>query len=378
MSEDRAVITVHLVHGTWANGWLKSKKPWFEPGAQIYEQLRKQIPNDVRIRTFDWSGRNSISSRDEAADLLYSELNNSIRQQPHMRHVIVAHSHGGTVAANALTRFDQDSPQLAQVKALICLATPFAYLVGVSKRQFMMALLATASVAHAVCWWLLLAVFQNIPGALGSVGFAALVALLHAIVFAIVVYIGKSHEDSVASPAALHPEVQVFLLRATRDEASLSIGLMQTFSWLGSAFANNHEMALSSRLGLMTYVKHFVVYYPCLLFGWDLAGRFASRLGISSESLYSLAALAIVFGAAVAGAVYLLSYALLAGVVGHTRVSSWLRTQVEVDAAPPGVMCSMKVYSTLSGSFSSLRHRIYEDEEVIKDVGIIVCNVAKA
>lgn len=159
MSEDRAAITVHLVHGTWANGWLKSKKPWFEPGAQIYEQLRKQLPNDVRIRTLDWSGRNNISSRDEAADLLYSKLNNSIRQQPHMRHVIVAHSHGGTVAAHALTRFDQDSPQLTQVKALICLATPFAYLVGVSKRQFMMALLATASVAHAVCWWLLLAVF---------------------------------------------------------------------------------------------------------------------------------------------------------------------------------------------------------------------------
>jgi ABC-type tungstate transport system substrate-binding protein len=57
--------------------------------------------------------------------------------------------------------------------------------------------------------------------------------------------------------------------------------------------------------------------------------------------------------------------------VGHLRLRRWLNTMIEVDAAPPGILCRIKVYSLLSES-GGLRHGLYMSENVSSDLVVIL------
>jgi pimeloyl-ACP methyl ester carboxylesterase len=376
MSKNENNIKVHLVHGTWANGWLKSKNSWFNQDSDTYRRLMDQLPSGTQVQAFLWSGKNSIDARDKAAGSLCRYLEDAISQSPHTSHVIVAHSHGGTVAADALGRLFQCSPQQSQVKALICLATPFTYLARPSFAQFQTGLVAAASLAYVLYWICILAFFPWIPEFVGQTGFITLVTVKALLAFLLVVWLARGSFDSlIECSSVLHPRLPIYLLRATRDEASLSIGLMQVFSWLGAAFAQSHDITQSTIRRPLTYLGYAIAYCTCFVIGANGAKFIASQFGLHWTD-WVFAVLTIgVFSPAVAGTVYLLAYASLALVVGHTSLNRWLTTRIEVDAAPPGMMCKLKVYSALSGSTGGLRHGLYEDDEVLKDVGVIVREV---
>lgn len=131
-----------LVHGTWGRGffpesvnsvgrlrkfwrfWFPPKKGWFEEGSpfriKIEEEL-KNAPDEHPIRTFCWSGANSVYARDAAA----AELANNLREDlesPGDAAIVIAHSHGGNVALRALHYLN---PQQASRVKLVTLATPF-------------------------------------------------------------------------------------------------------------------------------------------------------------------------------------------------------------------------------------------------------------
>src|SRR3569832_1882599 len=95
-------LRVHLVHGTWAKGMFGRSKAWTEPGHEVYERLRAVLPAGTSIETFIWSGANSVRAREEGARLLRAHLENSLRAFPSDRHVLVAHSRGGTIASLAV------------------------------------------------------------------------------------------------------------------------------------------------------------------------------------------------------------------------------------------------------------------------------------
>jgi hypothetical protein len=83
-----------------------------------------------------------------------------------------------------------------------------------------------------------------------------------------------------------------------------------------------------------------------------------------------------IYAPGIAGVVYFVGYALLAMVAGHTKILTWLTTAIEVDAAPSEVFCQLKIYTTLNASSKSLRHSLYENEDVIRDVGSIVSRLS--
>ena len=84
-----------------------------------------------------------------------------------------------------------------------------------------------------------------------------------------------------------------------------------------------------------------------------------------------------VYAPAAAGCIYLIGYVLLAVSVGYYAVWRWLTTGVEIDAAPPGVMCNLFIYSDFSGRTEwSLRHGLYEHEGVLRDVASLVIELA--
>jgi hypothetical protein len=160
-----AVLAVTMVHGTFPRGlWLQlrrnlralwsrlcgrqveeatlwpepASKPdqrcWFEEGSEFERDLVRRTglpPGSVVFDRFLWSGRNTFADRTKAARSLRTALRESTRKHPGVSRVVLAHSHGGTVAVKALDRSDEyrGGGETPGVRALLTLATPFVRLV---------------------------------------------------------------------------------------------------------------------------------------------------------------------------------------------------------------------------------------------------------
>ena len=125
-----------LVHGTWGRGVFPKRQDegsckdstsqtgtrWFEKGSQFRTALETQLNTmsvGYSLRSFCWSGANSVFERDRAATKLAAELKADL-QDPSAAPIIITHSHGGNVTLRALHHLDDAS----RVK-LVTLATPF-------------------------------------------------------------------------------------------------------------------------------------------------------------------------------------------------------------------------------------------------------------
>jgi pimeloyl-ACP methyl ester carboxylesterase len=378
MEKRTGSIKVHLVHGTWANGLLKPRQAWFDRGSVVYERLRNCVPRDSEIESFRWSGRNNISSRAVAAESFAQHLESSITQHPHSEHIIVAHSHGGTVAADALLRLSERTQAISKIKGLVCLATPFVYLVKPTFAQLATGFFALTALLNALLWSGLIASIPSTLINLPILTLTALVAIAATLVLIPAMILAASVSNKFESQFSrkMVIDVPIFQLRATRDEASLSLGLMQSFNWLLSAFAANSDRPQGSLRNPVNWVKHLIGLTACSLIGYWLMKRFESQLGMELTGNMRFLIGQFIYAPAVAGAAYFVGYCLLAMAVGHTKVHEWLATSIEVDAAPPDVFCQLKIYTSLSTSSDSLRHGLYEHDDVIKDVGAIVSKLS--
>lgn len=133
----RYVVT--LVHGTWAYGlpelvrlrrFLGRPAPaiWTDDASPFCRDVIEYLTVDGEppiIRRFEWSGRNQVRARAEAAEELLTDLRQVRTEWPDARHVVVAHSHGGSVALYALRDAGAEAAKL--VERLVCLATPFIH-----------------------------------------------------------------------------------------------------------------------------------------------------------------------------------------------------------------------------------------------------------
>ncbi len=147
-------MVVHLVHGTWPFGPFRrssaDKKAWFENGSAVRKSIESQVNCEVHFREFRWSGRNSFSARRTASTAFDNHLDKSLRESPETMHIIIAHSHGGTVAAEAIASRSLWMRGECRIKALVCLATPFAYLSPISGRDEFLFFSATGSIITAL------------------------------------------------------------------------------------------------------------------------------------------------------------------------------------------------------------------------------------
>ena len=160
-SAPECAVVVMVVHGTFARGgWQQIKRNWraafarlsgkqpaeaalWKAPAQCHDKrwwfeadsvFEREIINlsgcpkgSIQFDRILWSGRNRFSDRQDAADTLRQALHDSIQAHPDVPHVVLAHSHGGTVAVKAL---DQRHPGGApRVQALLTLGSPFVRLV---------------------------------------------------------------------------------------------------------------------------------------------------------------------------------------------------------------------------------------------------------
>jgi len=365
-------IRLHLVHGTWAKGLRGTTRAWSEPGDTAYERLRTKLPASSQLESFTWSGRNSMAARTKAANDLQQHLRQSLREHPKDCHIVLAHSHGGTVANQAVSCSDLDGA----IRGLICLATPFAYLVSPSLGRLQTGILALTSVLYAIYWAALLAWMPWIPEFLGITVFSAFVAVKSLVAFCLVAIIAKTQfETKTATLRQCGPKkTSVFLLRGSRDEASLLLTEAQIFDAICAAFARLNDVTQPTIRRPLTWVGYAMVYASCSALGIYAAIRLAPALmphvGGDAVAIMGI----FVYGPAVAGWVYLLGYAVIAVGAGHLNILQWLSSVVEVEAAPPNTSCHIYVFSALGTS--GLRHCLYEDGEVLGHVAELATSIA--
>ncbi|MCU1263501.1 MAG: hypothetical protein JWO80_6386, partial [Bryobacterales bacterium] len=139
LRDDPAKDTVTLIPGTWGHGpWnviVKSRLPlswrgspltstgrWFDFQGKLAVKVGLEAFN---VHVLHWSERNSVSDRRIAAATLKSHLEQCIRSSPGAEHCVIAHSHGGNIAAMAFAQMD-DSGALQKIH-FAAMSTPFIW-----------------------------------------------------------------------------------------------------------------------------------------------------------------------------------------------------------------------------------------------------------
>lgn len=112
--EPRKNLRIVTIHGTFA-----PDADWVEPGYWLWDRLAKRLGRPLEVIPFRWSGGNSHEERQRWGAKLREFLGELAEGGPAL---LVAHSHGGNVAAYALGRRSPSEPAVA---GLVSLATPF-------------------------------------------------------------------------------------------------------------------------------------------------------------------------------------------------------------------------------------------------------------
>jgi hypothetical protein len=361
-----APVIVHLVHGTWPFGFFgrlfSTTKAWFEEGSEFRQNVEALAECAIDYREFRWPGENSVAERYQAAGELFKRIKKVPEDRPDAKHVIVAHSHGGTIAARALgydmTEYGTDLP----IKALICLASPFAYITQRRSNHFLNACYAIATALFAI-------VLRPLWNELWLLPTLIFITIL---IFSVIQSVSYGHSDPTFDDGmAIHPAIATFLIRATRDEATLTIGFVQSVNSLIALLYAVYDFRTGRLLASIIVGSAFGIV-GISIFDW-IDARFGSlKLDVWQQIL-----LVVIFGSAAAGLLYVSAYALLAASVGFYKVSLWPISTIEVDSAPPRKECSIKCYSYLEESdAASLRHGIYKLADVELDVALVIRAVA--
>lgn len=219
---------VTLVHGTWASGTT-----WIRENSSMCRELKALLPSPVIVEPFRWSGRNSFSARRKATGELVIHLRQLLQRWPEAYHYVVAHSHGGNVALNAL----RDGDLNRGVVGIACLATPFLHIrprdlgpYGSEHLGCMSLLLVSVfgGVAAAVATqWL--PVVTRLPAFVGWLlsGAGGIAAILGALQW-------QRWGSKLVAEFAL-PEIaagRLLIVRTTGDEAQAALAGTQVVGWL--------------------------------------------------------------------------------------------------------------------------------------------------
>jgi pimeloyl-ACP methyl ester carboxylesterase len=307
IEKGRVIITV--IHGTWA-----SKAAWTRENSVFCNLIRASLflPN-LYINSFQWSGRNSVSARYKASLALSEELEDNWHRWPDARQLLIAHSHGGTVALSAL----RNGGLSERVLGLACLSTPF-----LSARTRPATLVSTFGirVTPLVAVWVIFTLAFKFPGLKHLVDQHETLKPL--VGFCIIGVMGgiwkftpkviKAFTDKVIERmqiAELKPE-QLFILRAPGDEASAALGAAQILNFivskiwngvgdvLGYTVTNPVVDWLSRCLGsrwfiwvsvvMLASVVCLMAFGPSIIFGVPKANMFGWVMAVYLLSTYVL------------------------------------------------------------------------------------------
>lgn len=385
---------VHLVHGTWAYGpmgresWeVRHRKdpegypvPWFHRDSLFCKAVEAHYGSELDFRCFGWSGDNTFVARRQAAESLRKHLRKAMEKMSDAAHVVVAHSHGGTVAFDAVARTAAGYDPLPRpLHGLLTLGTPFARLREIEN-------LTTASLVRGVAprWLWVLLVAAGV--ALGITrwfdgGYGTFTLYLLATVFLALLGL-RGMPWLVRRPDGLadllsqrHTALSCPLhaLRTPGDEAGFAIAAAQLVDWVGTRVSVDGILGLSTAL-LRRWGDRLAGWaFPLALWigigaGWAVRDAWAgdplrpwwayvllALFYAGTAMTLALATLALAVPVIVAGGLVALRLA-----VGPEASRYAGNAVVEVETLPVGLEATMEVLPASTAGSGGLSHSLHE------------------
>jgi pimeloyl-ACP methyl ester carboxylesterase len=301
---------VVLIHGTWAG-----RSIWTLPGSPLRKSVQHALGAGVRFERMVWSGRNTFHARSTAANKLLALLSELGRCYSNVPVIIIAHSHGGNIAMQALTRLDPN----IRVDGLLCLSTPF--LIAEPRELGEIGHFATG-VVPATLFWIGFSVIGQllvqilfgtqiesdalfgVSGLVDYLPFAVFLVTTIASVF--VWFLAKKHANATAKQLIedlaykVSPKTRVLILRTAGDEASSSLNAITLLSAIieriyeifASPFleANKWLGDLTNRIMKRRWIVKALLWIVLAL-GFvlgSLALRFSEEIAASSQRAWLL------------------------------------------------------------------------------------------
>jgi len=382
-------MTVHftLIHGTFARqaGWTSSS-------SFFRRVLNTQFP-DAIIDVFGWSGQNSITARYQASLELRDQIEKVHARNPDIRHFLVGHSHGGTIALQSA-----DSPSIAALlSGIVCLSTPFVsprkrtsdatYFVRTPLGAWtFVALLGTGAM-----WLLLKATSMSDTWRLWvAIVTASLVGALTFLLLNSKRYATRIEELASQMRLPESSPCATFILRTLADEATGLLVSARFVTWLADRvwqallWPYKKYVAFERRdRGTIGFVAVLVSTLSCL--PWFALQMHNKSVGRPIHNLplwlFCVALLPIVLWQTIESANFVLllasmiTFPLLVGTglalalsVGREMLWASFRLDVAVEATPPGSW-SVSTYEIKDGVVADLLHSsLYEDEHAVKTI----------
>jgi pimeloyl-ACP methyl ester carboxylesterase len=224
-----------LVHGTWGRGWwplrlLESEAPWTNECSPLCKAIRKRFKN-ASIERVPWSGGNTFRARANGAKYLARELDALMSRYKDSRHIIVAHSHGGTVAVNAL----RDEQLANRVMGLVSLSTPFPLLkLRMRREDALWPVMSLGSLLGGFIGWRQdltnITYFNLIAGS----GIGAALGMLAAGLLPVKFYLRRAEIFAARHSCPTERKYRLLVVRAPGDEAGGLLSAAHFVGWLSS------------------------------------------------------------------------------------------------------------------------------------------------
>jgi hypothetical protein len=353
------VIT--LVHGTFAKNaaWCKLDSP-------LCLAISKALAQDVIFVPFVWSGRNSFQDRLLATDDLVNHFLKLRTCYPNSKHSAIAHSHGGNILVNALSRIPDG------VDSAVCLATPFLVIQPRPEgRHIEVSLLTICFLAVSLLPITLVSLTTNHISFFASRAPHLLLQSVLTIMSAVAGWkatklpakfklarIESVNERLLASGTKNSESAsKMLLMRSPRDEATLSLGVITFANWLIEqvrtilVFLTNWIIDRLFGSPTTTFLS-IILLLPAFYFFRHTKTELYLLIGaISASTILS-------FG-------FLLSNALLSFGFGMDVFLGVWRIRMSVEASPPGLW---QIYGlTTDQNVPGMRHSLpYTSREAIK------------
>jgi hypothetical protein len=393
----RHQLLITLVHGTWPRGFCRTFFPrivWFKQRVRELTRLQRREPppywfeecnpflvrlstelGDIphQIKPLPWSGKNSIFERNKIANVLAEHLSAEHAEHPQATQLVIAHSHGGNIALQALHHLQKhdacqsDGADTAN-PLVVTLATPF---VEIHRADFghrpttirAVVLLAMLQLLQLLTVWLFPSAHPNHPISTPTDLSPSALAIFLAVVGLPILTIGwywigkratarQNQVDalSCATRLAVAPQ-RLLVIRAIDDEASLILTLGTIFNYV----------TVKSIMFVYWTMATLVVSIPLLLllfrFVWSPGNHYSSWYHDVAWSWCS-AFIITLFGV----------LAISRLVHGQELAKSPMECQVNTQSTPDAIGLSKIVTLVRRTYLRSLRHGIYDHEDCAKTI----------
>lgn len=216
-----------LIHGTFARNarWAKKDSP-------LPKYFLRHLDPHLEMTTVPWSGANTTAAREAGIQNLIAEIDATLRDGP-ARCIIIGHSHGGTIAVQAVKR----NPSWTNV-IVVCLSTPFVSVrprrTNTVARVSMFTGVYLAANIVVVTLYLLFNGFRPIENLPLPWMVMSVLSVTATLIYPVGKYIRRKAEliRNDNQPSFTELKAPLLLIRDVGDEVSALLGSIQFVEWL--------------------------------------------------------------------------------------------------------------------------------------------------